>query len=107
MEPKKNKWINDILSSSDGIQRVDPSPFLFAKIQNRLDTEASTVYLSARTVWLTIASFALLLLLNWHIISQQSAPFSPNSAELNAVVSDMQLYPSTNQPYDLWSGQSY
>ncbi|WP_460964717.1 hypothetical protein [Spirosoma litoris] len=107
MELKKNKWINDILSSSDGIQRVDPSPFLFAKIQTQLDTEASAVYLPARTVWLVVASFALLLLLNWRIISQQSAPFSPNSTELNAVVSDMQLYPSTNQPYDLWSGQSY
>ena len=107
MEPKKDKWINDVLGSLDNIQRAEPSPFLFAKIQNRLAGESATVYLPARTAWFTVASFALLLLLNWRIISRQSAPINADATDLNTVVSDMQLYPSTNQPYDLWSGQSY
>ena len=107
MEPKKDKWINDVLGSLNSIQRTEPSPFLFAKIQNRLTAENTTVYLPARTLWLTVASFALLLLLNWRIVSQQVTPVSADSSELNTVVSDMKLYPATNQPYDLWSEQSY
>lgn len=107
MEPKKDKWINDILNSIEGIKQAEPSPFLYAKIQHRLTATTTPVYVSARSIWLAVASFALLLLLNWRIINRQDASVKDNAADLSTVVSDMQLYPSTNQPYDLWSGQNY
>ncbi|OJW73215.1 MAG: hypothetical protein BGO59_06945 [Spirosoma sp. 48-14] len=107
MKPEKDKWINSVLNSLEGMQRAEPSPFLFAKIQHQLATRNSPVYIPARTVWLTVASFALLLLLNWRIIDNSSTPKTNDTSDLNTVVSGMQLYPSTNQPYDLWSGQNY
>jgi hypothetical protein len=105
MEPKKDKWINDILASADGIERAEPGPFLYTRIRNRLAT--SVEYVPARTVWLTIASFALLLLLNWRVTSRLSEKVSDDNDELNAVITDMQLDPTSNQPYNLWSGQNY
>ena len=107
MEPEKEKWINRVLNSLDGMQRAEPSPFLYAKIQHRLADKNSPVYIPNRTVWLTLASFALLLLLNWRIIERNVMPKATNASDLTTVVSGMQLYPSTNQPYDLWSGQNY
>ncbi|GAB3944850.1 hypothetical protein GCM10028805_12950 [Spirosoma harenae] len=99
MEPKKEKWINDILNSADGIQRADPNPFLFAKIRNRLQDEPATAYVSMRTLWLTIASFALLVLLNWRIIYQPSNASSSQSGDLSTLITDMNLFPTRNQLY--------
>ena len=108
MEPKQEKWINDTLNSLDGMRQAEPSPFLFAKIRNRLATSPSVAYVPMRTVWLAIASFTLLLLLNLQIISQPSRSNSLQTNELNTVVSDMHLFPASNQLYDnLWSEQNY
>jgi hypothetical protein len=98
MEPEKEKWINDILSSADGMQRAEPNPFLFAKIRNRLQTEAP-VYASPLTVWLTIASFALLVLLNWRVVDQPSKTSASQSTDLTTVATEMNLFPTGNQLY--------
>jgi len=107
MEPEKDKWINDVLGSIDGMNRAEPGPFLYAKIQHRLKTTPTTAYVPTRTVWLAIASFALLVLLNWRITSQSVNATPSDNPALNSVISDMQLYPDSNQPYELWSGQNF
>lgn len=107
MEPQKDKWIDDVLSSLNGIQRAEPEPFLYARIRHHIDSNRSAVYVSARTVWLAAASFALLLLLNWQIVSRQPVRADSTGDALNTVVSEMQLYPASHQPYDLWSAQDY
>lgn len=108
MKPEKEKWINDILNSTDGMQRAEPDPFLFAKVRNRLTETGLVEYIPVRTVWVAITSFAMLVLLNWRVISRQwSMPAPSDSTQLNTVVSEMQLYPTTHQPYDLWSEQNY
>jgi hypothetical protein len=99
MEPKKEKWINDILNSTDGMERVEPSPFLFAKIRNRLQTEAPKVIISPRTVWLAVASFALLILLNWRVVDRSSNVTVSQPADLTTVVTEMNLFPTGNQLY--------
>ncbi|GAB4001173.1 hypothetical protein GCM10028807_56690 [Spirosoma daeguense] len=107
MEPEKEKWINNALRSTDGIERAEPSPFLYAKIRHRLFEATPSVYLPTRTVWLTATSFALLLLLNWRVVSQQASRVNTDDTELSTIVSEMQLYPATNQPYSVWSEQNY
>ena len=99
MEPKKEKWINDILNSMEGMQRADPGPFLYAKIRNRLQTEAPAVYVSSRTVWLAVASFALLILLNWRVMDRSSNASVSQPANLTTVVTEMNLFPTGNQLY--------
>lgn len=106
MEPEKDKWINTILGSLDGIQRAEPSPFLFAKIQNKLNARPEKTYVSRQTVWLAAASFVVLAVLNWQLVTGVSGTTKPNTGELNTVITDMHLYP-TSQPYDAWSGPNY
>lgn len=108
MEPNQEKWVNDILNSLDGVQRAEPSPFLFAKIRNRLSKTPAPIYVSERVAWLTAASFALLFLLNYQVINPLAWPTAHQTSELNTVVSDMLLFPASNQLYDnLWSEQNY
>jgi hypothetical protein len=107
MEPKEDKWINDVLGSLNNGQRAEPSPFLFAKIRNQLHTEPPKAYVSMRVVWGMAVSFILLLALNWQVISRIVRPEATNATDLGTVVSAMQLYPANNQLYGLWSGQNY
>ncbi|WP_375444609.1 hypothetical protein [uncultured Fibrella sp.] len=107
MEPEKDKWINDVLGSLDGLNRTEPSPFLFARIRNRLSDSSSPAYVPARLVWLAAASFAVLALLNWQLIAGIAGQNSATGTELNTVIIDMHLYPATTQLYDVWSGQNY
>jgi hypothetical protein len=107
MDPKKEKWINDVLGSLDHVQRADPSPFLFAKIQHTLRSDSATTYVSTRTVWLTMASFALLAVLNWQLASRSINPSRTTTGELNTVITDLHLYPANNQLYDVWSERNY
>ncbi|WP_338871581.1 hypothetical protein WBJ53_25780 [Spirosoma sp. SC4-14] len=107
MEPKKDKWINDVLGSIDGMNRAEPGPFLYAKIQHRLKVTDTTQRVPARMVWLAIASFALLVLLNWRITNRFAKDTPSGKPALNTVISEMQLYPDSNQPYELWSGQNF
>lgn len=100
MEPKQQQWINDVLRSLDGLPRAEPSPFLYAKIRNRL-TERPIGYAPKKLVWLAAASFALLALLNWRLVGASEVPPAnvPNeSASLRALASEWQLYP-THQLY--------
>ncbi|WP_225309656.1 hypothetical protein [Larkinella humicola] len=99
MEPKKEQWINDILNSTDGMQRAEPGAFLFAKIRNRLPSGAPPVYVSPITVWLTVATFALLILLNWRVVDWPSNAATSQSADLTNVATEMNLFPTGNQLY--------
>ncbi len=107
MEPEKENWINEVMGSLDGLQRAEPNPFLFAKIRNRLVTRPVTTYVPTRTVWLTAASFVLLTVVNWQVYSRLTESSQADTSALNTVVSEMNLYPTTNQLYDVWSGQNY
>lgn len=107
MEPEQENWINDVLGSLDGLNRTEPSPFLFARIRNRLLTNPSVAYVPNRMVWLAAASFAVLALLNWQIIAGLAGQGVQERNELNSVINDMRLYPTSNQLYDVWSGPNY
>ncbi|CCH00617.1 hypothetical protein FAES_2608 [Fibrella aestuarina BUZ 2] len=99
MEPKQQQWINDVLGSLDGLQRAEPSPFLYAKIRNRLNGQP-VAYAPKKLVWLVAASFALLALLNWRLVASSTVPTNvpSESASLRALASEWQLYP-THQLY--------
>ncbi len=98
MEPEKEQWINKVLGSLDGIQREEASPFLFAKIRNRLTGDSGPISVPLRTVWILATSFALLLLLNWGVATTVFSSGNTDS-DLDTVITDMHLYPSTNQLY--------
>lgn len=105
MEPEKEQWIRKVMGSLDNAQRAEPNPFLFTRIEQRLQSARPAAYVSARIVWLAAASFGLLVMLNAQSIrGQETLPANNN---LNVVVSDMQLFPTGNQLYGEWSGPNY
>lgn len=69
MEDKKDRWINDVLKSTQGSQRAKPKSHLFAKIQaNVKASEAKIVSIGQQR--LGIAAALLLLVLNIFVVSQ-------------------------------------
>jgi len=105
MDTKKGKWIREVMGSLDNAQRAEPNPFLFTRIEQRLQSARPAAYVSTRMVWLMAASFVLLAFLNAQLIRQRQS--TPDNGSLNAVVSDMHLYPTGNQLYGGWSGLNY
>lgn len=57
---EREKFINEILNSVDGIGKVNPNDALLQKIENRINE--STI--SSKTLWLVAASIAVLISLN-------------------------------------------
>ena len=60
-----NKWINDILTSTDSIIKVTPDTVLFSKIQHKIYNQ-NTV--STQWIWIAAASFTILISLNVKLI---------------------------------------
>lgn len=55
------KWINEILNSTDGMTKAIPDDQLFSKIQNKIKNENT---LPNPCIWVAAASFAVLISLN-------------------------------------------
>lgn len=74
-EMDKNMWVDDVLKSTEGMKRAQPSSKLFAKIEQKLDegiTYAKRVPL--RTVGLAAASIVLLVAINITTLGKRQQP---------------------------------
>lgn len=61
----KNKWIDETMNSTDGMQRATPSDDLFSRIEQRIAAGVSIVRtVSLRTVSMAAASIVLLVAAN-------------------------------------------
>lgn len=58
---EKKHWIENVLSSTNGMSQVNPSDDLLAKIHQKIKQQE---YATPTTVWLVAASIAVLFLLN-------------------------------------------
>lgn len=65
----KDKWVNSILESSDGMQQVAPNEALLSKINSRINAEQPIPIL---TRWMVAASIVILISLNITLASQES-----------------------------------
>lgn len=63
---ERNNWITTILKSTNGITPVLPSDDLYSKIQRRIQLQSKV---SLKTVWLVAASIAVLILLNFSVLT--------------------------------------
>ena len=96
---KKDKWIEEILSSAEGITRAEASPFMFSKILSRLKSvKNSTVILPFRKLALGFLTLILLVVLNVTVLFR-----STNVNVTNTTVSDKnnkeEIIPSQTNPY--------
>ncbi len=85
---EKEEWIDQVLNSTHGIAKAQPSELLFEKIQNRIATKVPPVM-----VWLVAASFLILLALNFKAIVQKSDSNQNEMAQLaSSLDQNNQLY---------------
>ena len=83
-------WINEILNSSNGITKVAPDVDLFSKIQMKINNQNS---ISKQWIWISAASFALLLSLNVKFIfSNKSKSNNETESVISSVTNNSQLY---------------
>ncbi|MFN6944935.1 MAG: hypothetical protein ACK4ND_08290 [Cytophagaceae bacterium] len=91
MENNTDEWIDKTMNSLEGIERAEPSPFLFRKIMNAVE-ERKTAYrpVHTRAIWQTAVAFIVLLLLNFYGIF--GATFSGNEiTPMETIAEDYEL----------------
>ena len=57
------KWTNEILNSLEGMQKAEPSPYLYAKIQTRLKSTTEEKN-PVKWAFFSMASLGLLVVIN-------------------------------------------
>lgn len=60
----EDKWVQQKLSSLDGIRRAEANPYLYEKIKNRLAVVTISYAIKPAIVWLSAACLAALISLN-------------------------------------------
>ena len=88
---EKDKWIENVLNSTDGITKVSPNDQLFSKIQSRInDQKPVETYVK----WLVSASIVVLLSLNTTYLIQKSNTTNQNNNNISSLVDTVnnQLY---------------
>lgn len=66
---EKDKWIEHVLQSTDGIVPVIPADNLFSKIRQRIRQENKV---STRALWLAAASIIVLAMLNFSVLAYKT-----------------------------------
>lgn len=86
-EMDKEKWIDGIINSTDGMQHAAPSSAVFQKIEQRI---ASTIHLAKTVplykVTLAAASIILLVVLNLFLVIEQKPDTAPATNSTDAVI---------------------
>ncbi|WP_430400740.1 hypothetical protein [Flavobacterium sp.] len=88
---EKDKWIENILNSTNGITQVTPNDQLFSKIQSKInDQKPVETYVK----WLVAASVVVLISLNTTYLIQKSSTENQNNDNVTSLVNRVnnQLY---------------
>ncbi|RTY93685.1 hypothetical protein [Flavobacterium sp. GT3R68] len=84
------KWINEILNSTNGMTKVVPDEMLFSKIQNKIRHENT---LPNPWIWAAAASFAVLISLNIKFVFSNSDKTNSQTELLaSSITKTNQLY---------------
>jgi len=96
---KKEKWLESILASVDGIKKAEPNPYLFTKIKNRLNEKGNSMgYIPVRKAALGFLTIIVLAILNIAVLHDHTSNENNTRNELN-VSSTEEIIPSQNNPY--------
>lgn len=85
----KNRWVDEVMKSTDGMQRAMPTEHLFAKIEARVNKSITYVKtVPMRTVLAAAASLALLVSVNVYILDKinTTPPTNDTKDEMETVI---------------------
>lgn len=96
----KEKWIEEILTSTDSINRAKVSPFLFSKILNRIkDASRSNNYIPVKRAVIGFITIILLAVVNVFVVFN-SGNTSGSERTINTnTENSSQFIPSQYNPY--------
>lgn len=93
----KEKWINDTIDSIDGIKQAEVSPFLYAKVLNRIKSGGKlSGYIPVKKAALGFLTILILAVLNLAVILNLNSTASTTDITTNNV---NDLIPSQTNPY--------
>jgi len=94
---EKDKWVDGIMDSFDGLERAAPPGTLLHKIEQKLGEKVSYARtIPLRTVSLAAASILLLLAVNVYLLREQPSADKGNENEVESVIEYYGL--DNNQP---------
>lgn len=99
MKQDEEQWAKEVMQSLEGLQRAEPSPFLYKRILSGIK-ESAAYEVSPVTVWLAAASFALILLLNVRAIKNAGGNTRSEQQELRELALQYQLINTNNTLYN-------
>jgi len=86
----KEKWLNEVENSLQGLKPVEANRYLYFKIMNRLEKGQKEIT-STGFVWLTAVSFILLLLINFTALKTLTGHKGSEAGELQSLSKQYQL----------------
>lgn len=96
MKTMKEIWITAIIDSAENIHCVEADVHLFENIQSRLQGKIRQLeHVSSSTVWLAAASIALLIALNFKVLSSSSSPKQHQSTSSPLTENSFDIYSNT------------
>ncbi len=96
----KDKWIEEILSSSDSIKRVSAGPYLFPKILSRLkDNKNRYGYIPIKRAAIGFITIVLLAIINVFVVFNSGNSTMNIRSENTKTESSSQFIPSQYNPY--------
>lgn len=103
---EKNKWIDEVLKSSEGMQRVTAGPFFGEKVMQRIESlkEVRVQNLRPGALWALRASLAVMIILNTLCIT---AYFRQASTAQNTETNERQIYIYTELSSELGLQSNY
>lgn len=92
----KDKWINDTLESLNGIKQAEASPFLFAKVLNRVKNGKTGGFIPAKRAALGFMTMVILAVINIAVILNLNT--AAENLQTGSTVTH-ELIPSQTNPY--------
>lgn len=86
----QENFIYEILSSTNGITKVEPNDLLFSRIQRSINNKNKV---ATKWIWIAAASIVLLVSLNVaFVISNSNKKISDSELLANSIINNNQLY---------------
>lgn len=85
----KEKWINEVENSLNGLGQAEVNPYLFSKITSRLN--AKTEVAPSKLIWGGTMAFLILLFINIVAIKLSSGSGQKNNSDVQKLEKQFQL----------------
>ena len=85
----KEKWINEVENSLNGLSPAEVNPYLFSKITSRINAKNEVAH--SKLVWGGAMAFLLLLFINIVAIKMSSGSVQKNNSDLQNLEKQFQL----------------